>query len=266
MNQPLTEPVFTLMRRSSEAAILPLYRSLAGRHVSTKAPGDLVTSADHESEAILAEGLAKLLPAASIVGEEAAHHDPSWRAKLDSSACWLIDPLDGTNNYAAGKAPFGIIVALAEAGETVAGWIYNPLTGRTCYAERGCGAYVNGQQIHSSGSGRHQPVVAISLALVDPRHTSRMRELLEGSSSLVDIPRCAAEQYPRLALGENDLVFFNRTFPWDHAAGVLFLNEAGGKAARHDGTPYLINDGKVGLLAAATPAIWDWSVELLSAL
>jgi fructose-1,6-bisphosphatase/inositol monophosphatase family enzyme len=93
-----------------------------------------------------------------------------------------------------------------------------------------------------------------------------MRELLEANSSLVDLPRCAAEQYPRLGLGENDLVFFNRTQPWDHAAGALFLNEAGGKAARYDGTPYRVDDDKSGLLAASSPAIWDWSVDLLSAL
>lgn len=64
-------------------------------------------------------------------------------------------------------------------------------------------------------------------------------------------------------MGQNDLAFFNRTFAWDHAAGVLFLNEAGGKAARYDGSPYRLDDEKVGLLVAATPALWDWLTELL---
>jgi fructose-1,6-bisphosphatase/inositol monophosphatase family enzyme len=118
------------MRRAAEQAVLPRYRSLAAQEVSAKAPGDLVTSADHQSEAILTEGLARLLPEANIVGEEAAHRDPSWRENLSNSLCWIIDPLDGTNNYATGKPPFGIIVALAEEGQAIAGWIYDPLTGR----------------------------------------------------------------------------------------------------------------------------------------
>ncbi len=71
---------------------------------------------------------------------------------------------------------------------------------------------------------------------------------------LVDIPYCAAEQYPRLALGENDVSIFERTLAWDHAAGVLWLNEAGGKAARPDGSAYRVDEvGRTGLLGAASP-------------
>ena len=80
---------------------------------------------------------------------------------------------------------------------------------------------------------------------------------------MVDIPRCAAEQYPRLALGVNDLSVFERTLAWDHAAGVLFLNEAGGKAAREDGSPYRVDDHRRGLIAAASPALWDdWAERM----
>ena len=78
----------------------------------------------------------------------------------------------------------------------------------------------------------------------------------------MDIPRCAAEQYPRLGLGENDVSSFKRTLAWDHAAGVLWLNEAGGKAARLDGSEYRVDEhGKAGdykgLVGASSPAIWD---------
>ncbi|MBV1690427.1 inositol monophosphatase [Novosphingobium sp. G106] len=259
----LTSSVFTIMRQSAEVAILPRYRSLEAHEVSAKAGGDTVTIADHASEAILTEGLARLLPEAVIVAEEAVYFDPSLARELGNSLCWVIDPLDGTNNFAAGNPPFGIIVALAEAGETIAGWIFDPLTGRCCHAERGKGAFVDGAKLISRGSGEAKPIVAISMARVDPRHTGRMRDLLEPRSSIVNIPRCAAEQYPRIAMGQNDLAFFNRTFAWDHAAGVLFLNEAGGKAARYDGSPYRLDDEKVGLLVAATPALWDWLTELL---
>jgi fructose-1,6-bisphosphatase/inositol monophosphatase family enzyme len=82
---------------------------------------------------------------------------------------------------------------------------------------------------------------------------------------LVDIPRCAAEQYPRLVLGQNDVSIFERTLPWDHAAGVLFLNEAGGKAARPDGSPYRVDDyARPGMIGAATPALWEELAERMA--
>ena len=81
---------------------------------------------------------------------------------------------------------------------------------------------------------------------------------------MVDIPRCAAEQYPRIVLGANDIALFERTFAWDHAAGVLFTNEAGGKAAREDGAPYRVDDDRRGLIAAASPALWDELAERMA--
>ena len=84
---------------------------------------------------------------------------------------------------------------------------------------------------------------------------------------LVDVPWCAAEQYPRLALGVNDLSLFERTLPWDHAAGALWLNEAGGKCARLDGSSYRVDDWqRKGLLGAASPRLWDAMAERLTAL
>ncbi|WP_293679361.1 inositol monophosphatase family protein [uncultured Phenylobacterium sp.] len=259
----LTSSVLALVREAAERAILPRYRSLQAHEVSAKAPDDVVTIADHDSEAILANGLARLLPDATIVGEEAASLNPALLKRLGDALCWIIDPLDGTNNFARSEPPFGILVALAEAGETIAGWIYDPLTGRFCHSTRGQGAFVDGERIWSLGSGQEKPVVALSLALADPRYAPRMQALLEPRTSLVGIPRCAAEQYPRIALGQNDIAFVNRTFAWDHAAGALFLNEAGGRVARYDGAPYRVDDDKVGLLVAATPALWEWMSELL---
>ena len=82
---------------------------------------------------------------------------------------------------------------------------------------------------------------------------------------LVPIPRCAAEQYPRLCLGENDITVFHRTWPWDHAPGSLFLTEAGGRIARFDGSDYRLGDGKTGLLATSSPALWDEAARILLA-
>ena len=84
---------------------------------------------------------------------------------------------------------------------------------------------------------------------------------------MVDVPYCAAEQYPRLALGVNDVSIFERTLAWDHAAGALWLNEAGGKCARPDGSPYRASEWRrPGLLGAANPALWDEMAERLASL
>ncbi len=81
---------------------------------------------------------------------------------------------------------------------------------------------------------------------------------------MADIPRCAAEQYPRIVLGVNDLAVFERTPPWDHAPGALFVNEAGGKVARPDGSPYVIGaDPGRGLLAACSPAMWERAAAII---
>lgn len=254
----LTREVHAIMRMAAERAILPRFRQLAHHEVTAKAADDLVTVADTESETLLAESLAKLLPEATIIGEEAAHADPALLERLGDSLCWIIDPLDGTNNFAAGNPPFGVLVALAQAGETIGGWIYDPLNGRFCSAERGKGALVDGEPVVARTSGQTPPIAAISLVFLDPDQREAMKRLVAPHYTLVDIPRCAAEQYPRLVLGQNDVSIFERTLAWDHAAGVLFLNEAGGKAARPDGRPYRVDEAHLpGLIGAASPALWD---------
>jgi fructose-1,6-bisphosphatase/inositol monophosphatase family enzyme len=246
------------MRQATNRAILPRYQSLERHQIDAKAADDVVTIADKEAELILAAGLARILPEAAIVGEEAAHADPALLDRLGDALCWIIDPIDGTNNYAAGKPPFGIMVALAQAGETIAGWILDPLSGRLCHAHRGQGAFVGEEQIATRLTGAQPPVAAISLVFMDPARREAMKAHIAPHYRLVDIPRCAAEQYPRLVLGVNDLSIFERTLAWDHAAGVLFVNEAGGKAARPDGRPYRVDEAHLpGLIGAASPALWD---------
>lgn len=259
----LNAPVQALMRRAGEVAIKPRFGLLRQEHLTTKSGNDHVTIADLDSEAILIEGLSKLLPEASIVAEEAVHADNLVTKRLVDDLCWVVDPLDGTNNFAGGTPPFGIMVALAHAGHTLAGWIYDPLVGRCCYASLNGGAFVNGVTVHSTGTQGVRPVAAISMARVDPTRLSALQASLESTYTIVDTPRCAAEQYPRIALGQNDLAFFNRTSAWDHAAGALFLEEAGGRVRRYDGSRYRLDDDKSGLLAASTPELWEAAAEML---
>ncbi len=258
MTRGLTAQVAGIMRRAAETAILPRYQSLSAHEIDAKAADDVVTIADEEAELILAEGLSALLPEAALVGEEAAHADPALLDRLGDALCWIVDPLDGTNNFAAGKPPFGVMVSLAEAGETVAGWIYDPLSGRLCHAHRRHGAWIGEDRVQARTTGARPPIAAISLVFMDPERREAVKRGIAPFYSLVDIPRCAAEQWPRLALGVNDLSIFERTLAWDHAAGVLFLNEAGGKAARPDGRAYRVDEAHLpGLLGAASPALWD---------
>ena len=259
MADALTQAVHAAMRAASETAILPRYRALSRDQVVDKAADDVVTVADHESEAILAERLAAVLPEASIVGEESAHADARVMDALNENRlCWIVDPLDGTNNFAAGKPPFGVLVALVDQDETIGGWLFDCLTGRFCHAQKNGGAFVDDERIASRGSGEEPPIAAISLIFLHAKEREQVRSHIAPHYRLTEIPRCAAEQYPRIALGKNDLSVFNRTLPWDHAAGVLFLNEAGGKAARLDGSDYRASDhARPGLIGAATPALWD---------
>lgn len=253
----LDTAVAELLRDVSQKIVLPRFRSLAPDQIENKAADDVVTIADTEAEDMLAEGLGKIIPGLPIVGEEAAHADPAVLDRLTSS-CWIIDPIDGTNNFASGKEPFGILIAMADNGVTQTGWIYDPVSGRLCTAHQGKGAFINGERVTARSSGHSPPVAAISLVFMDDAQREATKQHIAPHYSLVDIPRCAAEQYPRLGLGINDVSIFERTLAWDHAAGVLWLNEAGGKAARMDGTAYRVDEhGRTGLIGAATPELFD---------
>jgi Archaeal fructose-1,6-bisphosphatase and related enzymes of inositol monophosphatase family len=254
----LTTAVEAIMRDASEWAILPRYQSLAAADIDAKAPDDVVTIADKDSEALLTERLSRLLPEAAVVGEEATFADASVMDQLRDRLCWIVDPLDGTNNFAAGTPPFGVLVALADKGEILGGWILDCLSGRFCHAETGSGAWIDGDRVQASPSGADLPIAAISLVFLEQARREQIREHIAPHYRLVDIPRCAAEQYPRLVLGNNDVSLFERTLPWDHAAGALFLNEAGGYCARPDGSPYRVDEfERRGMIGASSKTLFD---------
>ena len=251
----LHEAMHALLRGVSARVILPRYQKLAEHEVTAKAADDVVTVADQEAEDMLTEGLAKIadLP---VVGEEASFADASVHDRLGGD-CWIVDPLDGTRNFAKGQPPFGILIAMASGGEAHTGWIYDCLSDRLCVAHRGKGAFIDGEKIVARPTGEASPVAAISLIFMNDVRREAVKAAIADYRQ-VDIPYCAAEQYPRLALGVNDVSIFERTLAWDHAAGVLWLNEAGGKAARFDGSPYRVDEwARKGLIGAASPALWD---------
>ena len=253
--------VHSLMQWVTERAILPKYQNLAAGEIIEKAADDLVTVADREAETMLEEGLAAIDGSLAIVGEEAVHADASIMNAL-SGDCWIVDPIDGTHNFAHGQPPFGIIIARSSGGLAQSGWLYDCLSGRFCSAHLGEGAKLDAAPITARAVGGDRPVAAIATQFLTEEQKENVHRRIAPYYNLVDIPRCAAEQYPRLALGENDISSFKRTLPWDHAAGILWLNEAGGKAARFDGTAYRVDEpDKSGLVGASSPEIWSGFVE-----
>jgi fructose-1,6-bisphosphatase/inositol monophosphatase family enzyme len=247
----------------SAEIVLPRFLNLRADEIMEKSPGEIVTIADREAEIRLSEGLNVIDGDARIVGEEGCSADPSLLADLDRGRCWIIDPIDGTANFAAGREPFGIMIALVEDGVAQAGWLYDPVNNRMCHASRGRGAFINGVAITARPSNAEFPIVSIASQFMTEEGRAAVHARAERAFQVVPIPRCAAEHYPRICLGQNDMAMFQRTLPWDHIPGALFLTEAGGHVARWDGTPYRVGDDATGILAAASPALWDLGAEVL---
>ncbi|MFA7440000.1 MAG: inositol monophosphatase family protein [Sphingomonadaceae bacterium] len=255
--------VSALMRRAAAEIILPRFGQLKADQRHEKTPGDFVTIADHESEDLLTAGLLALLPDSRVLGEEAEAHDPGSIGEPGEGAVWTVDPLDGTNNFAAGHGPFAVMIGLAVNGVTEAGWILDPQSGRMCHAARGQGAFIDDTRVVAKTTGEPLPVAAISLKFIGPERRTDIRARADGRLHLTRIPFCAGEQYPRLVLGTNDVALFERTCPWDHVPGALFVSEAGGKVARPDGSDYRIDVPGTGLLGAASPELWGRAVGIL---
>jgi fructose-1,6-bisphosphatase/inositol monophosphatase family enzyme len=260
---PLSAPVEALIQDVAATIILPRFRNLAASEIIEKSPGDLVTIADRESEARLHDGLSVLLPEACIIGEEACAADPKVMDGINEGLVWLIDPIDGTSNFAEGISPFGVMIALLEEGDRIAAWMFDPVLGRMCHAAAGAGAFVDGERVYARECGADLPIAALAMHFLSPERRAELEARSAGKLSVVPIPRCAAEQYPRLALGQNDISLFERSLPWDHAPGALFLEEAGGIIRRTDGSPYRVGDGGKGLLGASSRRMWDAAAEIL---
>ncbi len=258
----LDDEMLVLLRFAAERLIMPRWRNLAVGDVSEKAKDDLVTVADREVEAFLAEALTRLAPGVPVVGEEAAHADPAVLDHL-AGACWIVDPIDGTGNFAAGEGHFATMIALADGGETIAGWIYDPRRDRLCRARLGEGAFIDGELVKARASGAEPPRLAAMSKFMAPAQRSVFDREIAPHYSAVAAPGCAAEQYPLVALGEHDIAIYERTLAWDHAAGCLFLVEAGGRCARQDGSPYRVDSRRKGMIAAASAALWDGFVGRL---
>jgi fructose-1,6-bisphosphatase/inositol monophosphatase family enzyme len=152
--QPDPARVCAFLEETAAEDVLPRFQDLAAHHVMEKGPGDPVTIADLEAEARLTRLLAEHVPGSIVVGEEAVHRDPGIMATLETEQdLWIIDPVDGTLNFAAGKGPFAIVVAFLHGGKVRGGWIHDPLAGNTAVAEEGSGAWIDGRRLRVAAGG-----------------------------------------------------------------------------------------------------------------
>ena len=263
---PDSEAVIRLMENVAAREIVPRFRRLADHDIAEKNPGDLVTTADIEAELALARGLPPLAPGSVVVGEEEAGTDPTILAALAGPRpVWLVDPLDGTNNFAHGKRRFAVIVALCQAGEVLAGWIHDPLGGLTSWAMAGEGAWIrDADGVRRLSAASPAPVAEMAGSLGSG---PRKRLTARHDEGEAEIParmvryRCVGHEYLELAQGRLHFARYGgRLKPWDHVAGVLLHREAGGFGAlMEDRRPYNPRPGIVQgtLLLAPDAHAWD---------
>lgn len=226
-----------------------------------KSPGEWVTDADKAGEAFLAPALRSLITGSLVVGEEAASADPTVLDQLtDAGTVWLIDPLDGTSNFARGISPFAIMVALVRNGDTVASWILDPVADQLSVSEKGSGSWTNGERITVSEDSPELTLMnGAVLRRFLPQELAEHVNAVEGRFANLSLgSKCAGFDYPAIANGSMDFALYWRTLPWDHAPGVLFLQEAGGHASRPDGSAYRAADhARSGLLVARNKETWS---------
>ena len=252
------------IRKVATEVLEPRFGNLEGLEVTTKSPGELVTTVDREAETELSAHLAGIAPV-PVVGEEACSEDPSLAAALSTGKSWLVDPLDGTANFVAGSTDWAVMVALVDHGATVASWIYQPVSQTMYVAERGAGASRNGQQITA---GPRPPEAsrlrgAVLTRFMDPVTAARVRTNAARFAAVTPGRHCSGIEYPAVVEGHQDFVVFWRTLPWDHAPGALLAEEAGGRALRPDGSAYRADGSGVGLITAADRLTWSRARSLL---
>jgi fructose-1,6-bisphosphatase/inositol monophosphatase family enzyme len=255
----LLDDVGALLREAAERIVVPLFRRLDDHEITEKAPGEVVTVADRRAEEMISEGLLRLRPDSVVVGEEAVAADPALLDHLRGTGeVWLVDPVDGTANFAAGRRPFALMVALLSEGEPAASWILDPLADTLAVARLGGGVRLDGRPVDTAGRVPVAELRGAAMSRYLPPHlrsrvTSggrRLGELLPGQ-------HCAGREYLDVLAGTQHFALFWRTFPWDHVPGALLVREAGGVVRRFDGTDYHPAVDDHGLLVAANEQVWD---------
>lgn len=251
-----TEQVSDLLADVADRLILPRFGALESADIQEKKPGDLVTVADREAEIELARVLRAAEPGVLVVGEEGVFTDPSILELLAGAEhAWVIDPIDGTRNFARGRADFAVMLAEVRNAVTIRGWIWQPVHQRLYVAERGAGVTCNGKRVAPAGKSPRDVPLGASYLPVPGEEYADVKVIRSWGSCGVD--------YPKLIEGEVDFLCYRSMFPWDHLPGGLMVTELGGRISTDTGADY--HAGVIGrrLLSATDPRLWQVARDAL---
>ena len=245
LDHDIEQALISMAREAARAEILPRFRNLGGGAISAKSsPVDLVTVADVAAEEHMTRAVQSILPGAVVIGEEAVSADPSVLDQLaEAEVALIVDPIDGTWNFAHGLSTFGVILAITVRGQTVFGLLYDPIHDDWVQASLGGGSWMAAPGLTPR---RLQVAPVRSFAESNgfmPHYLfpkAEQRRLVEGmiGARRVTTLFCSCHEYRMMAQGHVDFVQTEGLNPWDHAAGVLAALEAGGHAQLADGRDY----------------------------
>jgi fructose-1,6-bisphosphatase/inositol monophosphatase family enzyme len=259
-----------LLSETAKAEIMPRFRRLDRSGIRRKgARDDLVTEGDTAAERMIANTLRDRYPGALVVGEEAVSANAALLDGLaDADLAFVVDPIDGTFNFASGLPLFCVMLAVTVKGETVAGIIHDPVGGDCVLAARDAGSFVRDAAGGLTPAKVAEPVPAshmigaLSWQFFDEPDRSRVAANYTRCLAPMNY-RCVAHEYRLLAQGYADFACYTKLMPWDHLAGTLIHAEAGGHVAMLDGTSYRVGNPSGHLLAAPDPASWRELKQLL---
>lgn len=257
---PTLSPLLTVMTRAAEKASKSLLRDFGEveqLQVSVKGPGDFVSAADKRAEQILFQELSKARPDFAFLMEESGAHGPK-----DAECKFLIDPLDGTTNFLHGLPHWAIAIGVEKQGEVIAGVIYDPVKNDMFYAEKGAGAFMNDRRIRVSGRRTlDQSLIAFSHlhpSRIDEKEYVRTHAILRDKTGGLRNFGSAALDIAYVACGRFDGYIQPSVKPWDIAAGIIMVREAGGKVQGIHTPDNPIYDGTImATNAYLTPLIQD---------
>ena len=248
-----------MIQNVTASVVMPSFRALRPEDIQAKdTPGDsedLVTVVDKAAERALIEQLSGIVPDAVFVGEEGVCENPALVSALAShERVWLIDPIDGTKNFARGSADFGVMLAFVENGTTQASWMAVPAAHPASYlvvAERGSGTHINGTRVEDTRQVSRSPRGTVHTRMMPAAAGREVEARLRGKYEVNPSTGSAATEYSAILRGDKDFVIYYRLLPWDHAPGALAITEAGGVASHLSGEPYTpLSTNQVTIFAA----------------
>lgn len=243
--------VSSIMKTAANTFIMPRFQNLTAKDIFKKSATDYVTTADFETEKYLKSQLLKVMPGSIFVGEETIHTHRDIDAVLQKKGpIWIIDPIDGTNNFMAGNPNFCIMIALIFNSVPFASWIYAPAFDTIAEAQIAKGAWLNKKRLRIIDNGVLERIVITHPHYQTGPETDVLRKLEAPNISLVP-SRSAGLEYIDLATNENDAAVFTWGNLWDHCAGLLIHRESGGYNACIDNSQFMINKAnKTPIIAA----------------